>query len=331
MVSRASRLRTLQWLTVLVPAVCAGLYETVRHSLLATELPSGIGTALAVALVLSLSLAFARVSFGIIRRMEADLLARNRDLQALSRQVERLAVMEERDRLAREMHDSVAQVLAYLLVRLDTIEGLVERGRAPDAAGEVRRLRDSAEEAYADVREAIAGLRTRPDAGPQGLAAALRAYTEQFADRTGIKASFEASGAEGPASDLSSTAEVQFMRIAQEALANVRKHAGATQVVVRFWRDAAGWNLTVVDNGGGFDPTAPPPPGRQHFGLPIMHERAQSLRGRLVVTSRPGAGTTIHAQAPAVQDAVQDDGGPAPAVPPRQEIADGRAAALARG
>src|SRR5436190_496017 len=83
---RADRLAVLQWLTVLVPAVCAGLYETVRHSLLATELPNALGTLLAVALVLAISSVFARVSFGMIRQTEARLRERNRELQALSRQ-----------------------------------------------------------------------------------------------------------------------------------------------------------------------------------------------------------------------------------------------------
>src|SRR5437879_2350393 len=98
---RADRLAVLQWLTVLVPAVCAGLYETVRHTLLATELPNALGTLVAVALVLAISSIFARVAFGMIRQTEARLRERNRELQVLSREVERLAVIEERDRLAR--------------------------------------------------------------------------------------------------------------------------------------------------------------------------------------------------------------------------------------
>lgn len=295
------RLRVLQWLTVLVPAVCAGLYESVRHSLLAAELPTGLGTVLAAALVLALSLAFARVSFGLIRRMETRLVERNRQLETLSREVQRLAVMEERDRLAREMHDGVAQVLASLLVRLDTVEGLLERGRGDDAAAEVRRLRATSEEAYADVREAIGGLRARPEMGAAGLAAALEEYTAQFADRTGVAATCAATGiGDGTlqSPDLDAAAELQLMRIAQEAMANVRKHARARRMEVRFWPDGAGWHLTVQDDGQGFDPAAPLAPGRQHFGLPIMRERAESLGGTLTIAARPGAGTTVHACVP---------------------------------
>lgn len=317
--TRPDRMRILQWLTVLVPAVCAGLYETVRHSLLATELPNALGTLIAVALVLVISFGFARLSFGMIRRTQARLRERNRALQALSREVERLAVLEERDRLAREMHDSAAQVLAYLLVRLDTIESLLDRQRTPEAVTEVRCLRASAQDAYADVREAIAGLRARPGAGAAGLAASLDEYAAQFADRTGIAASFfsvppELEGKEraeaaltasatrvstGAAAALTPAAELQLVRIAQEALANVRKHAGAGSVAVHFWPDARGWHLLVRDDGAGFDPAAPVTPGRQHFGLLMMRERAESLGGELLVASAPGAGTTVHARVPA--------------------------------
>jgi two-component system nitrate/nitrite sensor histidine kinase NarQ len=109
---RPDRLRDLQVLAILVPAACAGIYESLRHSLLPSDLPFGLGTIVAVALVLAISYGFAHVSFGIIRRTQARLMERNRELQKLSREVERLAVLEERDRLAREIHDGVAQVLA---------------------------------------------------------------------------------------------------------------------------------------------------------------------------------------------------------------------------
>ena len=120
--TRQGRLRILKWLTVLVPAVCAGIYETVRHSFLTTDLPNSLGTLIAVLLVVAISFGFARISFGIIQKMEEGLIERNRRLQELSRDAQRVAVLEERDRLAREMHDGIAQVLAYLLVRLETTD-----------------------------------------------------------------------------------------------------------------------------------------------------------------------------------------------------------------
>jgi signal transduction histidine kinase len=296
---RSDRLRDLQILAILVPALCAGVYETLRHSVLSGDLPLDLGTPVAVVLVLAISFGFAHVSFGIIRRTEARLRERNRELQALSRRVERLAVIEERDRLAREIHDSVAQGLATLLVRLDTIESLAERGRVDEVAAEVRALRTAGAEIYGDVREAIAELRTKPDPGPVGLRRALADYVAQFGDRTGIATSFETDISDAAHEDLAPAAELQLLRIAQEALTNVRKHANAAAATVRFWREPDGWHVAVRDDGIGFDPTAVATNGAgRHVGITIMRERAESVGGRLEVDSRPGEGAEVQAWVP---------------------------------
>jgi signal transduction histidine kinase len=303
---RPDRLRDLQVLAILVPALCAGIYESLRHSLLPSDLPFGLGTIVAVALVLTISYAFAHVSFGIIRRTQTRLVERNRELQELSREVERLAVLEERDRLAREIHDGVAQVLASMLVRLDTIEGLAERGRVDELHQEVVELRRASGEAYADVREAIADLRARPEPGPLGLRQALAEYVSQFGDRASIVATFEAQAPEASSAELPPVAEVQLLRIVQEALANVRKHARASHVVVRYWLEANAWHVSVEDDGLGFDQgTAAASVGAGHLGLQIMRERAESLDGSFEVTSRPGHGTRVHAQVPAGSRAIR--------------------------
>jgi signal transduction histidine kinase len=299
-VNRSDRLRDLQILTILVPALCAGVYETLRHSVLPGDLPLDLGTPVAVVLVLAISYGFAHVSFGIIRRTEENLRQRNRELRSLSRRVERLAVLEERDRLAREIHDSVAQGLASLLVRLDTVEALAARGRTDELSHEVASLREAGAEIYSDVREAIAELRTRPEPGPLGLRHALADYVTQFGDRTGISTTFDdAITDEG---ELAPAAELQLLRIAQEALTNVRKHANARHAAVRFWHAADGWHVAVTDDGVGFDPSsarASADPGGQHVGITIMRERANSVGGRLEVTSAPGSGTTVHVWVPA--------------------------------
>jgi len=297
---RPDRLRDLQFFAVLVPALCAGIYESLRHSLLPTDLPFGLGTLVAVALVLAISFAFAHVSFGIIRRIQARLVERNRELQALSREVERLAVLEERERIAREIHDGVAQVLASMLVRLDTIEGLAERGLIDELRHEVADLRAASGEAYADVREAIADLRTRPEPGPLGLHRALAEYVSQFGDRVGVVATFEAPGSDRSL-NLPPVAEVQLLRIVQEALANVRKHAQASHVDVRFWPAGNAWHVAVQDDGHGFDPNVPSPAQHgTHLGLHIMRERAESVGGTFEISSQPGVGTRVSAAVPAV-------------------------------
>jgi signal transduction histidine kinase len=294
--NRSDRLRDLQLLAILVPALCAGIYETLRHSVLPGDLPFDLGTPVAVVLVLAISYGFAHVSFGIIRRTEDSLRQRNRELQALSRRVERLAVLEERDRLAREIHDSVAQGLASLLVRLDTVESLAERRRVDELAVEVRALRTAGGEIYGDVREAIAELRTRPEPGPLGLRRALTDYVTQFGDRTGIATTCDAGSIDAAEQDLPPTAEVQLLRIAQEALTNVRKHAGARHAHVRFWREADVWCVAVRDDGVGFEPASVAVnAGGRHVGITIMRERAESVGGHLEVRSQPGQGTEVRA------------------------------------
>jgi signal transduction histidine kinase len=297
---RSDRLRDLQFFAILVPALCAGIYESLRHSLLPSDLPFGLGTLFAVALVLAISFGFAHVSFGIIRRTQARLVERNRELQTLSREVERLAVLEERERLAREIHDGVAQVLASLLVRLDTIEALAERGLVEELTQEVVELRRASGEAYADVREAIADLRTRPEPGPLGLHWALAEYVSQFGDRVGLVATFEAAAARQESLELPPVAEVQLLRIVQEALANVRKHAHAGRVDVRFWPADNAWHVSVEDDGQGFDPLVAPTPERgTHLGLHIMRERAESVGGTFEVQSCRGGSTRVSASVPA--------------------------------
>lgn len=308
------RLRVLEVLTILVPAICAGIYETARHSFLANALPNGVGTALAVAIVVTLSFAFARASFGIIHRMEARLRERNRRLEALSRDARRVATLEERERLAREIHDGVAQVIATLLVRVDTIEGLVTRGRVVEAAAELRDLRASGDLANVEVREAIAGLRANPSPGAAGLVEALRRYVEEFGARTGVDATFHVednSGAWSASSELPPGHELHLMRVAIEALTNVRKHAHARSVRVKLEAPGArggrlemsGWTLVVADDGVGFDARSSggdgPVTGRRQFGLAMVRERVEALGGRCDIRSDPTGGTRVTVVVPA--------------------------------
>jgi len=182
---------------------------------------------------------------------------------------------------------------------IHTIEGLAARGRVEELAREVTELRRASGEAYADVREAIADLRTRPEPGPVGLRQALAEYVSQFGDRAGLVATFDAEAPTGSPAELQPAAEVQLLRIVQEALANVRKHARASRVAVRFWFESSAWHVSIEDDGVGFDSSAASSPQRgSQLGLQIMRERAESLGGQVEVSSRPGQGTRVHAQVP---------------------------------
>ncbi len=212
----------------------------------------------------------------------------------LHSRLEALAVVAERERIARELHDNLAQVLGYIRLR-------AAAGLGALAAGELDRVRkvlsevdEAAAEGYADVREAILGLRSRVG-GERGLLDALGGYLERFRQQSGLAVEFEAgAGVEGVR--LLPRAEVQLLRIIQEALTNVRKHAGASRVRVRLELAEGRLRAEVADDGRGFDPGRPA--GGGQFGLAVMRERAELAGGRLEVESAPGRGTRVLVEVP---------------------------------
>ncbi len=231
----------------------------------------------------------------IARKAAADAAAWSRELEAkvrerteeLFEQVRRLAILEERDRLARELHDSLGQVLGFVNLKAKVAEALIARGRAAEAGEELSQMRTAVQEAYEEVRQAILSLRTAPQ--PRGLVAALREYVERMREQTGLDIRLEAPGE----IRLSPAAETQVIRIVQEALTNVRKHARATRVWVRFAREGTGTLVTVSDDGQGFDLAQVQSAPGARFGLVTMRERAESVGGTLTVDTAPGRGTTV--------------------------------------
>jgi len=203
---------------------------------------------------------------------------------------EQMTILSERDRIARELHDSLAQVLGQIHLQL---RGLEARTDGAAISGDLAELADVADEAFRDVRETILGLRESiPSDG--GLEAALRAYLAKYERQTGIAAHLDCDGLAGRA--LSPKAEVQLLRVVQEALTNVRKHAGATLVRVELKERDGTPVLSVIDDGTGFDPTSVGPALMSGFGLRSMRERVELLGGTLDVQTAPGDGTRIVAR-----------------------------------
>src|SRR5438067_659601 len=220
--SQVSRreLKQLKWLTALVPGAVVLIYESARQEALEHILPAlpvQYGNVIVWALVLLLTYAFAAFVFRIVERLQAQALARSRDLATLR------AVVEERARLSRELHDGFAQLVAYMLVRLDTVTGLVAANRDLEAMAELERMRAVTDDLYQDVRESISELRTR--VSERGLPATVRDYVDAYEDRHDLAVHLEG---EDVAAALPPLIAFQLLRIIQEALANVRKHAGAT-------------------------------------------------------------------------------------------------------
>ncbi len=213
----------------------------------------------------------------------------------LYQQVRHLTALEERDRLAREIHDHLAQALGYLNVKASITDGLLSEGQIAQAQACLLELKKIARETYIDVREAIFSLRTIVSPG-LGLLPTLREYLAEYWTHYGVDAQLvvdDESLAQFPPD-----VGIQIIRIAKEALTNVRKHAEASKAWICFERDGDWTRITVEDDGRGFDPAQVAGEGRQYFGLQIMRERAESVGGSLELDSQPGKGTRVVIRVP---------------------------------
>lgn len=214
---------------------------------------------------------------------------------SMTAQLQSLSIVEERGRIAREMHDGLAQVLGYLNLQVQTLDTLLKRGKLESLEDELGQMRQAVKLAHADVRENILSLRTTL-AHEKGLTSAIDEYLAEFGIQTSIET--ELVNQVRGNFQLSSLAEVQLVCILQEALANVRKHARASRVQVVL--GCAGqppemWiTLRIQDDGQGFSQVN----SRRNFGLKIMHERAESVGGTLHIQASPGQGTLVECALP---------------------------------
>lgn len=208
----------------------------------------------------------------------------------------RAVAAEERNRLAREIHDTLAQELAALTMQLEVADSIAGAGADGRLAEALARALDLARSALDEARRSVLELRAAPLEGRtladalEELAAEMRAAAAGTLD-----VRVERGGFGREAEDLPAAVEVGLYRIAQQALGNVARHAGAARAVVRLAHEPGCVRLRVEDDGAGFDPAAAPP-GR--FGLIGMSERARLLGGTLAVRSAPGGGTAIDVTVP---------------------------------
>ena len=234
------------------------------------------------------------------------------NLAAERRRLQELAILEERDRLAREMHDGFAQALGVLNLNAKAARQALANGDLARSAQALDALDDLIDQAYADVREAISSLRTTVS-HKKGLVAVAGQYLEEFGLQYGLETQLTVMGSDDLNSELgtrnselgtlwfTTSQEIQLMRIIQEALSNVRKHARASQVRLSFNRLEEAVEITIADNGLGFNPKAPQE-AKQAFGLVIMRERVESLGGVFRLESQPGAGATVVVRIPLAKE-----------------------------
>jgi len=227
------------------------------------------------------------------------------------------AVAEERSLLARELHDSIAQSLAFLKIQTQLLRDAVARGDEAKRDRSMGELDVGVRECYADVRELLVHFRTRTS--EEDIESALRATLSKFEHQTGVATTL---GMVGHGLPLPSDLQIQVLHMVQEALSNVRKHSGATRVDLLVHRHPR-WRFEVQDNGKGFE-VASVPPDSLHVGLGIMRERAQRIGAVVQVESAPGQGTRVCIELPTVApEPVARSSSPAP-VPAAAAAAPGR-------
>lgn len=204
------------------------------------------------------------------------------EMQSLLPQIEARAILGERARLAREIHDGLAQTLAFLKIEIGRAENMLAQGQSGQAA---RLLKDSARtvgDAYLDARQAIENLRRAPD----NLDDWLRQAAEDFEELSGLPVRADLRIVH----DFPANVQVQMIRIVQEALTNIRKHARAGSVRLSAREEAGETVIEVADDGRGFSPSDV---AATRFGLRGMRERAESVGADFQVSSCPNGGTTV--------------------------------------
>jgi signal transduction histidine kinase len=200
-----------------------------------------------------------------------------------------MAVLEERGRIAQELHDSLAQELVALHLELLKAEKNLPIFRTAEARKMVRDMREIVERAYQEVRESIFGLRATASE-KLDLLRTLPQYLVKFSALKGIPVDLMIANPEDV--QLPPHAEIQLFRIIHEALSNISKHAQATRSIVKFERDGDFVRITIQDDGLGFRIDRAMEKSL-HFGLQIMRERAEGVCGKLKVESAPGRGTKV--------------------------------------
>ena len=227
-------------------------------------------------------------ALALLSNAAALAIANARLIESERRRAEQAAVSSERERLAADLHDHLAQTLSFLNLQIDRIKELLP---VDDARGSVERLdqmKSTVGEAYEQVRSALVSL-SEPQPAARDFSHRLAGSLDEIRQATGM--SIELEIVDPAALELPRLAQAQALLIVREALTNVRKHAGAQHVCVRVERLDGQSRFIVEDNGCGFDPQGIQ--GSHHLGLRLMRARAERSGGILLVESAPGRGTRV--------------------------------------
>jgi PAS domain S-box-containing protein len=235
--------------------------------------------------------------FHYIGVISTDITERKHAHEQMLQQQQALAVLRERERLARELHDDMGQVLGTVQMQAQTILALLSQGDTVAAQRQVRNMLAVSRQGNDSVRDFIAGVQVH-SAEHDGWFGALEHYLRRFHELYGIQVDLDiASELEGLQHDIMTPGiESQVLRIVQEALANVRKHAASQHAHIGFALQHDWLHIRVRDGGQGFDPASTTT--QQGYGLRSMRERAAEIGGQVRIESAPGLGTTVVIQIP---------------------------------
>lgn len=225
----------------------------------------------------------------------ADEIERHVHEQEERSHVREKAIVEERERIARELHDGMAQVLGYVNTKAMAVRLMLKKGKLRDADRQLGQLEEATRSLFVDVREAILGLKMAGEVG-SSLSLALNSYIAQYTRLSDIPVKIDIQPQIQELS-LPPDTELQLLRITQEGLSNIRKHANASRVWISLLVENNILQLRIDDDGQGFDMSdAPPDEHLDHYGLKSMRERAEAIGATLALDSHVGEGTRILVQ-----------------------------------
>ncbi len=272
---------------------CAMLAQNYRASHLAAPLRSGDRVIGALCVGSPTHQQFAAESADVLTKL-ANTAAIALENARLYAQAERVATLEERHRIAAEMHDGLGQTLSYLGLMTDQVVDFLSDGQDQAALDRLSRTRNAIEKATGDVRRAINSLLQEPPPNAN-LCQRLQGLVTEVSSRHKLAVTWQSDMDEVCA--CSAKAAEQVLRIAGEALSNTARHAHSSQVSLHLQEAGPEYCLLIEDNGQGFDPArpaaSPDDPGGGHFGLQIMRARAEQIGGSLDIFSSPGQGTRL--------------------------------------
>lgn len=260
--------KRIKWLILFIPTLTIGLWEYVRHQFLLPYISMELGNWLAPVILFLVSILFLTQLFSMIEHDQEELNA-SKALQA---------ALQEREKIARELHDGIAQSLFLLSVQVDRLEDMPKPADLP-----LEKFKETVHRTNAYVRQAIANLRYPADTSSLPWMQGLKSLINELEEETELKFGLNW---RIPEDALSAKEKMELLASVREALLNIHKHADARNVKIEAGKTQSGWVCTVTDDGKGFESQAPA--GRDRYGIRMMKDRAAAMEWQLRFSRKNG-------------------------------------------